>query len=384
MELKEKQENRGFDRMVQGKIAANVVTVSILAVILTVFVNIGMSKLGEARDVRFDVSGHRTASLEDATKQLLRRLDQPIEVYLVYGWDDRMREAAKPYAGARLPDQGILNEIYGRALSTMVMPIRQRLDEASRYTPAIRIFEADVRAENDRPEQWARDLGIDGGQRLAIVGESGSGKSTLLRALMGMVAPTSGRVTLDGVDIARTSRRELARHVQLVFQHARAALDPRRRVRDSIADTGRRGGSDIAKLLVEVGLDASHLGRYPHELSGGQAQRVGLARALNGDPELLLLDEPVSALDVSVRAQIIELLRNLHETRGLGWIVVTHDLAIVPHLATRVAVMLRGRIVEEGPVATVMQTPSHPYTRELLAAAPVPPALQEPASSAAE
>lgn len=164
MELKQGQTSRGFDRMVQGKIAANVLTVSILAIILMVFVNIGMSKLGESRDVRFDISGHRVASLEDATKVLLRRLDQPLEIYLVYGYDDRMREAAKPYAGARLPDQGILNEIYGRALETMVMPIRQRLDEARRYTPAIRVLEADIRAERDRPERWARELGVDGGR----------------------------------------------------------------------------------------------------------------------------------------------------------------------------------------------------------------------------
>lgn len=216
------------------------------------------------------------------------------------------------------------------------------------------------------------DVSIANGERLAIVGESGSGKSTLLRAMMGMLSPASGCVTLDGLDLRLTKRRDLARHVQLVFQHAHAALDPRRRIRAAIADTRFGGAGDPAALLAEVGLDVSFLSRFPHELSGGQAQRVGLARALNGRPELLLLDEPVSALDVSVRAQIIELLRRLHDERGLGWVVVTHDLAIVPHLATRVAVMLRGRIVEEGTVAEVLGDPLHPYTLALRAASPVP------------
>lgn len=218
------------------------------------------------------------------------------------------------------------------------------------------------------------DLAVASGETLAVVGESGSGKSTLLRAIVGLARPTDGVITLDGRDVNTLPRRRLAEHVQFVFQHAHAALDPRRRIAASVAGNLRGEGvrEKVAAALAEVGLDARFLDRHPHELSGGQAQRVGIARALVAEPDLLLLDEPVSALDVSVRAQVVELLVALHESRGIGWIVVTHDLAIVRRLAARVAVMLRGRVVESGTVAEVIDDPRHPYTAALRDAIPVP------------
>lgn len=219
------------------------------------------------------------------------------------------------------------------------------------------------------------DLAVAAGERLAVVGESGSGKSTLLRAIVGLDPVEAGAIELDGREVRTMARLEVARSVQLVFQHARAALDPRRRAGESIAENlapGEDPDTRIAAALDEVGLDRALRARYPHELSGGQVQRVALARALVADPALLLLDEPVSALDASVRAQVIELLMSLHRRRGLGWIAVTHDLAIVRRLASRVAVMLRGRVVEEGDVADVIGAPRHPYTAALRDAVPVP------------
>jgi ABC-type glutathione transport system ATPase component len=230
------------------------------------------------------------------------------------------------------------------------------------------------------------DLILRRGETLAIVGESGSGKTTLVRAALrlfdaGARPAVSGSVQLDGRDLLALSGRELRalrRRVQLVFQDPYASLDPRLRIADSVAEpldihrigkrTERR--KRALELLAQVGLPAAMAGRFPAALSGGQRQRVGIARALAVDPELLVLDEPLSALDVSVQAQVINLLVDLRERRGLTYLLIAHDLRLVRYLATRVAVMYRGRIVESGPTEEVLDSPRDPYTRLLVSAAP--------------
>jgi ABC-type oligopeptide transport system ATPase subunit len=225
---------------------------------------------------------------------------------------------------------------------------------------------------------------LDRGETLGLVGESGCGKSTLARALLGLVAASSGAVLFEGRDLAtfgRTDLRAFRRRVQIVFQDPYGSLDPRLSVGAALGEVlvvhglaGSRAGrrARVAELLEMVGLDALHVGRYPHELSGGQRQRVGIARALAVSPEVLVLDEPVSALDVSIRAQVVNLLARLQESLGLTYLFIAHDLALVRHVADRVAVMRRGRIVESARAAELYAAPSHPYTRELLAAIPNP------------
>jgi len=222
------------------------------------------------------------------------------------------------------------------------------------------------------------DLELHPGQALGLVGESGCGKSTLLRMLLRLQAPDSGRICFAGADITRATGHALAplrRGVQVVFQNPHAALDPRATVFASVAEPlriqGEAGRSELARrveaLLEDVGLPAEFLFRYPHELSGGQKQRVCIARALAPAPRALLLDEPTSALDVSVQAQIIALLAGLRSRRNLAFLFVSHNLAVVRQLCERVAVMHRGRVVEEGPADAVLARPEHPYTRALLA-----------------
>ena len=225
-------------------------------------------------------------------------------------------------------------------------------------------------------------LSIGRGEAVGLVGESGSGKSTIGRLLMGLVAPSGGRVLLDGVDLSRIGGAELGRlrrRTQLVFQDPYSSLDPRRRVGAQIADglaihkladRGERRGR-VEALLAQVGLPAAHADRYPHEFSGGQRQRIGIARALATGPEFLVADEPVSALDVSVQAQVLALLADLRTRLGLGLLFISHDLAVVRSLCDRVAVLYLGRILEEGPAAAVLDRPRHPYTRALLSAAPM-------------
>ncbi|GGY00536.1 dipeptide ABC transporter ATP-binding protein [Streptomyces hiroshimensis] len=224
-------------------------------------------------------------------------------------------------------------------------------------------------------------LRIDAGETLGLVGESGSGKSTTARVLAGLQRPTSGAVRFDGRDISRAAadtrlRRELSRDVQLVFQDPYASLNPRRTVEEIVTtplrvhtalDKGERRAR-AAGLLEQVGLQAAHLGRYPHEFSGGQRQRIGIARALALRPRLIIADEPVSALDVSVQAQVLNLLMDLREELGLSLLFVSHDLAVVRHFCDRVAVMRAGTVVESGPRDEVFGDPKAPYTRELLAA----------------
>ncbi len=226
-------------------------------------------------------------------------------------------------------------------------------------------------------------LAITRGETLALVGESGSGKSTLGRILMRLLAPTAGSVTFDGTDILALDGerlRRFRRRMQIVFQDPYGSLNPRMRVGAAVAEPlevhgiakGKALDDRVATLFDEVGLDLSYRERFPHELSGGQRQRVGIARALAPNPEFLVLDEPVSALDVSVQAQVLNLLMDLRERHALTYLFIAHDLAVVRHLAARVAVIFRGHILEEGPVATLYAQPRHPYTRALLAAVPVP------------
>jgi peptide/nickel transport system ATP-binding protein len=219
------------------------------------------------------------------------------------------------------------------------------------------------------------DLDLRRGEALGLVGESGSGKTTLIRLLLGLVQPSAGRVLFDGRPLQRTDRRSIARVVQPVFQDPRGSLNPRQRVRDIVAmplEVHRIGdavwrGKRVTELLDRVGLPARVADALPGELSGGQRQRVAIARALAISPAVLVCDEPTSALDVSVQAQILNLLCEMRRDLGLTLFLVSHDLAVVEHLADRVAVMYLGRIVEVGPTDELFAAPRHPYTRSLLA-----------------
>jgi oligopeptide/dipeptide ABC transporter ATP-binding protein len=225
------------------------------------------------------------------------------------------------------------------------------------------------------------DLEVRQGNALGVVGESGCGKSTLGRLLLGLLPPSGGRAMFDEQDLSavpRSARRALRRRMQIVFQDPYGSLDPRRRVGDQIADgllihrlADRRGATErVAALLRQVGLVPGHAARFPHEFSGGQRQRIAIARALAPQPDFIVADEPVSALDVSVQAQVINLLAELRQKLDLALLFISHDLHIVRHLCDRVAVMYLGRVVEEGPTDVVFRAPAHPYTRALIAAAP--------------
>ena len=224
-------------------------------------------------------------------------------------------------------------------------------------------------------------LSLGAGEAVGLVGESGSGKSTIGRLLLGLLPPTQGRVVFDGIELTGASAsvlRGLRRRMQLVFQDPYASLDPRRRVGSQIADglaihglaSGGAARARVRALLAEVGLPPDHAERYPHQFSGGQRQRIGIARALATGPDFLVADEPVSALDVSVQAQVLALLADLCRRRGLTLLFISHDLPVVRHLCGRVVVLYLGRVMEEGSTEAVFATPRHPYTRALLAAAP--------------
>ena len=238
-----------------------------------------------------------------------------------------------------------------------------------------------------RPTGWLRavdavSLSITQGETLALVGESGSGKTTLGRALVRIVPPTKGHILMQGQDVTRAKGSDLAairRHIQMVFQDPYSSLDPLQTVGGAIAEPleviglGRRERTEaVDGLLASVGLSKAYAQSYPHELSGGQRQRVAIARALAPQPRVLICDEPLSALDVSIRAQIINLLQEMREERGLSYLFITHDLRTVRHIADRIAVMYRGAIVEVADAADLYQRQHHPYTLALLSAIPVP------------
>lgn len=225
------------------------------------------------------------------------------------------------------------------------------------------------------------DLQIARGQTYGLVGESGCGKSTFGRALLQLERPTAGEVLFDGVDLASLrgeALRRQRRHMQMVFQDPLGSLDPRQTVEQLLTEGMRAHGmggqarTRMVELLDAVGLAATALSKYPHEFSGGQRQRVGIARALSVDPQLIVADEPVSALDVSVQAQVVNLLEDLQAEFGLTYLVIAHDLAVVRHISDRIGVMYLGALVEEAQGQDLYDRPLHPYTRALLSAVPVP------------
>ena len=220
-------------------------------------------------------------------------------------------------------------------------------------------------------------------ETVALVGESGSGKSTVARMTVGLLTPSAGTVTIDGIDMwapaGISARQKLRRRLQMIFQDPFASLNPRWRVDRIVADPIKafglaRDGAEIrhrvGELLTLVGLDPADGAKYPHEFSGGQRQRICIARALSSNPEFLVCDEPTSALDVSVQAQILNLMRDLQDRLGLSYLFISHNLAVVRHMATRIGVMYLGRIVEMAPSAELFAAPRHPYTRLLLDALP--------------
>lgn len=227
-------------------------------------------------------------------------------------------------------------------------------------------------------------LSVHAGETLGLVGESGCGKSTLGRAALRLYDPTSGTIHFEGRDITRASQaslRPLRRGMQMIFQDPYASLNPRMRVRDIVGEAfdihGLAGSRDerearVDALLTRVGLRPEQGGRYPHEFSGGQRQRVGIARALAVSPRFIVADEPISALDVSIQAQIVNLLKDLQEELGLAYLFVAHDLHIVRYLSRRIAVMYLGRVVELGPSLELSEAPRHPYSKALLSAVPSP------------
>ncbi len=222
-------------------------------------------------------------------------------------------------------------------------------------------------------------LAVRRGETLALVGESGCGKSTVARLIVGLYAASQGRIEFDGIDLAAPGASALRRRMQMIFQDPYASLNPRWRVRDIVAEpirvlkltaSEREVGARVAELLQQVGLVAEDGEKYPHEFSGGQRQRISIARALSGNPEFLVCDEPTSALDVSVQAQILNLMTDLQQRLGLTYLFISHNLAVVSHIADRVGVMYLGRVVELADAEELFVRPLHPYTRMLLDAIP--------------
>ncbi|MGB8316373.1 MAG: dipeptide ABC transporter ATP-binding protein [Aestuariivirga sp.] len=259
-------------------------------------------------------------------------------------------------------------------------PLLEAIDVSKRFTVGSR-FSARGRLTVHAVDGVS--LAIMPGETVGLVGESGCGKSTLGRCMVRLYGITSGTMRFNGEDISRKSMREmrpLRRELQIVFQDPYASLNPRRRVRDLIAEplrvhtslSGEAVARRVAELLDLVGLHPDHAMRFPHEFSGGQRQRIGIARAIALEPKLIVLDEPVSALDVSVQAQIVNLLADLQERLKLTYVFIAHDLSVVRQVSTRIAVMYLGSIVELGQADDIFERPAHPYTQALISAVPVP------------
>ncbi len=262
----------------------------------------------------------------------------------------------------------------------MTAPLLEISNVSKRFAVGSRFSSQGLRIVNALDDV---SLSVMPGETVGLVGESGCGKSTLGRCITRLYELTSGSLRFAGTDISSLSAREmrpLRRRIQMVFQDPSASLNPRRRVRDLIAEPLRvhtkMGPAEItarvAELLDIVGLKPDHAMRFPHEFSGGQRQRIGIARAIALNPELIVLDEPVSALDVSVQAQIVNLLADLQERLNLTYVFIAHDLSVVRQVSTRIAVMYLGSIVELGDAEDVFSRPSHPYTQALISAVPVP------------
>ncbi len=267
-----------------------------------------------------------------------------------------------------------------RAPGTLTAPLL-RIDNLTKYFPIRTGLLQRVTGAVKAVDGVSFDIAP--GETLALVGESGCGKTTTGRAILRLVEPTSGSIVFDGTDILALrgeALRRMRRHMQIVFQDPYGSLNPRMTIGAAIREglivhqlaEGAAADARVAKLLDEVGLRPEYASRYPHEFSGGQRQRVGIARALAVEPSFIVCDEPVSALDVSVQAQVVNLLRDLQRDRGLAYLFIAHDLAVVAHMADRVAVMYLGRIVELTSRRSLFATPLMPYTQALLSAVPVP------------
>jgi ABC-type glutathione transport system ATPase component len=286
---------------------------------------------------------------------------------------------------------------YGRVLESGVVdtspavlpphgapPLCELRDIRKEYVLRRGLFERFTRAERRVAAVDGITLAIPRGEIFGLVGESGSGKSTLGQIIVRLIEPTSGQLLYRGSDVGALSaadRRDFRHRAQMVFQDSNSSLNPRKRIRRALAEALRARDAperkpasavhdEIGRLMGQVGLDVTLLNRFPHELSGGQRQRVGIARALAMSPELLVADEPVSSLDVSMQGQIINLLQDLNKELGLTIVLISHDLAIVARICGDIAVMKDGKVVETGPATRVLAAPQHPYTKTLLASIP--------------